>query len=279
MMLPFNPFTGPEHESFTLQGGQNAVLLIHGFPGTPNEMRPLAELLHAGGLTVQALLLPGFGPDLHTLADRRHGEWLAAIQTTITALKKTHKRVIVSGFSMGGALALASAPQTQPDALILLAPFWRLSHPLWNVMPLMGRIFPTIKPFRLFKPDFSNPDMRRGMAEMMPGVDLDDPQVQQGMRDFAVPIGMFNEVRKVGQLAAQAAAQVHVPTLVAQGDKDPIVTPTQTGQLLRNFAEPLTYVELPAQHDLLDETKPAWPTLAVEIERFLLGLRQSDGAK
>ncbi len=278
-MLPFNPFTGPEHESFTLQGGQSAVLLIHGFPGTPNEMRPLAELLHAGGLTVQALLLPGFGPDLDTLAERRHGEWLAAIQTAITALKKTHKRVIVGGFSMGGALALASAPQTQSDALLLLAPFWRLSHPLWNVMPIMSRIFPTIRPFRLFKPDFSNPDMRRGMAAMMPGVDLDDPQVQQGMRDFAVPIGMFNEVRKVGQLAAQAATQVHVPTLVAQGDKDPIVTSTQTGQLLRNFSEPVTYVELPAQHDLLDETKPAWPTLTVEIERFLLGLRQSDGAK
>jgi pimeloyl-ACP methyl ester carboxylesterase len=114
------------------------------------------------------------------------------------------------------------------------------------------------------------------MAEMMPGIDLDDPRVQQGMRDFAVPIGMFNEVRSVGKMAGRAAAQVNVPTLIVQGDKDPIVTPIQTGQLLRNFTEHVTYVELSAQHDLLDTTKPAWPRITVEVERFLTGLIQSD---
>ncbi len=278
-MLPFNPFTGPEHESFFLQGGQSAALLVHGFPGTPNEMRPLAELLHASGWTVQALLLPGFGPELETLAERRHGEWLDAIQSAIAVLKRAYERVVVVGFSMGGALALASAPQARPDALILLAPFWRLSHPLWNVLPVMGRIFPTIRPFRLFKPDFSNPEMRRGMAEFLPGIDLDDPQVQQGMRDFAVPIGMFNEVRKAGQLAGKAASQVQMPILIVQGDNDPIVSPTQTQQLLRKFTSPVTYMQLPAQHDLPDATKPAWPRMTLEIEHFLAGFTQTDGTR
>ena len=48
-MRPLNPFTGPEHQAFILRGGEPAALLIHGFPGTPREMRPLAETLHAQG--------------------------------------------------------------------------------------------------------------------------------------------------------------------------------------------------------------------------------------
>ncbi|MBE7551008.1 MAG: hypothetical protein HS126_08035 [Anaerolineales bacterium] len=34
-------FQGVEHQSFTLTRGASQALLVHGFPGTPAEMRPL----------------------------------------------------------------------------------------------------------------------------------------------------------------------------------------------------------------------------------------------
>ena len=60
---------GPEHETFTLPGGRPAALLLHGFLGTPAEMRGLGEALHEQGWTVYAPLLPGFGSDIETLTD------------------------------------------------------------------------------------------------------------------------------------------------------------------------------------------------------------------
>jgi alpha-beta hydrolase superfamily lysophospholipase len=53
-------FQGPEHLPFLWPGGQPAALLVHGFPGTPAEMRPLGEALHQAGWTAQGILLPGF---------------------------------------------------------------------------------------------------------------------------------------------------------------------------------------------------------------------------
>ena len=37
----WQPYSGPEHQRFQLGEGANGALLIHGFPGTPAEMRTL----------------------------------------------------------------------------------------------------------------------------------------------------------------------------------------------------------------------------------------------
>ena len=76
-------FAGNEHQPFMWEGGQPAALLIHGFLGTPAEMRPLAHELHRAGWTVQGLLLPGFGEQLHTLFDRRYQEWLEEVRSAV----------------------------------------------------------------------------------------------------------------------------------------------------------------------------------------------------
>ena len=62
MSLTLKAYQAPEHQPFLWRGHHTAAaLLIHGFPGTPAEMRPAAQALHSAGLTVQGLLLPGFG--------------------------------------------------------------------------------------------------------------------------------------------------------------------------------------------------------------------------
>ena len=49
-MPALDMFGGPEHAPFLLNGGEPAALLVHGFGGTPAEMRGLAEALQPGGL-------------------------------------------------------------------------------------------------------------------------------------------------------------------------------------------------------------------------------------
>ncbi len=269
--LAFNPFTGPEHQGFVLDGGQPAVLLIHGFPGTPHEMRPLAEALHAWGWTAQALLLPGFGPELDLLPTMRLADWTQAVRDAAHALRRSHRPFVVIGFSMGGSLALATASELQPDALILLSPFTGLQTRLWQWLPLFRRLVPRLRPFRLFKPNFSDPRFRQGMEGFLPGVDWDDPAAQAAMRDFTVPVAVLDEVRKAGNTALQAVAEATMPALILQGREDPIVPPKQTRQLLSLYSGPHCYAELDGAHDLPDPEGTGWPQVTSAIRRFLQG--------
>lgn len=99
------PFQGSEHLAFFWQGKNPAALLIHGFPGTPAEMRPLGLNLKDLGWTVNGLMLPGFGADIGTLHQRRFSDWTGAVTASVLKLKQDHEAVIVIGYSMGGALA------------------------------------------------------------------------------------------------------------------------------------------------------------------------------
>lgn len=49
-------FQEKEFEPFKWPGGEPAALLVHGFPGTPAELRSLGKSLHLSGWTVEGLL-------------------------------------------------------------------------------------------------------------------------------------------------------------------------------------------------------------------------------
>ncbi len=63
-------FQGEQHADFLIERGEPAALLIHGFPGTPAEMLPLAPILNSAGWTTRGLLLPGFGAQIDSLFQR-----------------------------------------------------------------------------------------------------------------------------------------------------------------------------------------------------------------
>lgn len=265
-------FAGPEHMPFLWEGMTPAALLVHGFPGTPAEMRPLAEALQEAGWTVQGLLLPGFGREMDTLPERSHVEWTAAVSQALATLQQRCRPTLLIGYSMGAAVALAAASQQQPDGLVLMAPLWRLGGPIMAIVPLMARIFSSIQPFRLVKLDFSDPNVRQGLNSFMPGVDLTDPEAQRTVRDLTIPISIVVEVRKAAQAAERAAPAVKAPTLVVQGAGDRVIRPATTRQLVLQLPGPVRYREVPAAHDLLNAGRPAWPLIVQAIQEFGHGL-------
>lgn len=120
-LLP-KPFNGSQHRSFLWKGRDSAALLIHGFPGTPAEMRPLGAVLHDAGWTVHGVMLPGLGADIETLDTRTSQDWSDTVRQAAEELGRRHTTVLLVGYSMGGALALHAAKE-RPDGLVLLAPF------------------------------------------------------------------------------------------------------------------------------------------------------------
>jgi len=269
-----NLFQDEPHQPFLWRGGRPAALFVHGFPGTPAEIRPLAQAFHEAGWTARGILLPGFGPQIATLPQRRYTEWVDAVREALSALQQEHHPAIVAGFSMGGAVSLLAAAQQPPDALILLAPYWQTALPgLPGGAALQRMLWPLFRPLlrkaRPFKQiDFTDPRVRQGVMDFAPGLDLDDPQVQAAIRDFSVPINLFDQLQAVGQAAYQAARHVACPTLIIQGRRDEVVKAALTRRLARRLPALAGYLEVDSTHELLKPDGSAWDAVCSAALEF-----------
>ncbi|MEW5742557.1 MAG: alpha/beta fold hydrolase [Myxococcota bacterium] len=119
------PHSNGKTAPFTLgpREAKAAVLLLHGFTGSPWEVRPLGEALAARGYRVHAPLLPGHGGPPEGMLWATWREWLAAAEDALRALEGV-ERVAVSGLSMGALLAtlLAARHPSRVRGLGLMAP-------------------------------------------------------------------------------------------------------------------------------------------------------------
>ena len=170
-------FPGDEHLPYFLthEGADRAALLVHGFPGTPADVRAVGEVLYAQGWDVQGILLPGFGSQITTLTEYAAVDWSGAVQMALHELKQRYDTVLLVGYSLGGALALQVAAVHPPTALVLLAPFWKLNHTLWWMLPVLHRVLPSVPIFRLLRLDLHDPEVRAGITTLVPDADLNDP--------------------------------------------------------------------------------------------------------
>jgi carboxylesterase len=94
----------PGAEPWSHQGGSHGVLVLHGFTGNPQSMRPLAEAVAAAGFTVDLPLLPGHGTSVEDMLPTRWEDWSGAAEAAYGALAERCDKVLVSGLSMGGTL-------------------------------------------------------------------------------------------------------------------------------------------------------------------------------
>ena len=231
-------------------------------------MRPMANALNERGWTVRGLLLPGFGSDLDTLPFRRAEDWTRAVKNALEELRTKHGPVMLVGISMGAALSLRAVSQIPADGLAILAPFWRLSSIAWPLLPILRRMFPVLKPFRLMKVNYKDLNFRNVFKRFFPRLDPDDPQTQIEMRKFKLPIGMFDEIRRAGTAAYRAISKIHIPLLAIQGAQDGVAQTKMTRQLLRKYPGPVQFSEVPAGHDLLDSMQPVWSQVRSLVLEF-----------
>ncbi len=241
-------FTNPSHQPFQLGSGAAGALLIHGFPGTPAELRPLGEQLAAAEYTAYGLLLPGLGSEIETLSTKTRTDWLQAAQQKWAEIQQDHHRTTLIGYSMGGAIATCLAAQQPPQQLVLLAPFWRLNTMLRHLLPIVKYLKPRITPFE--RANFDDPELRKQMQSVIGGdLDLDDPEVQQQLREnIIIATATLDEVRRLGQAAYKAAAQLTCPTLIIQGAQDETIPPALTRKFMQRINGRVSYYEINGTH-------------------------------
>jgi carboxylesterase len=101
MTAPIIPGTEP----WSSDGGSHGVLVLHGFTGNPQSMRPLATAVAAAGFTVDLPLLPGHGTSIEDMLPTRWDDWSGAAEAAYQALAERCSKVAVTGLSMGGTLS------------------------------------------------------------------------------------------------------------------------------------------------------------------------------
>lgn len=124
-------------EDFFFEKGKTALLLIHGFSSTPQEIHELGEYLAAHNITVHAPLLKGHGTVPEDLAGIDYTEWIDQMINEYKKLREKYPTVWVGGSSMGGNVALHIASRYPVAGVLALA------------TPIILR-FPRVTPFALW---------------------------------------------------------------------------------------------------------------------------------
>lgn len=111
-------------------------LLIHGFGGSTEEVRPLAQHLEAEGYTVACPSLKGHTGKRRDLRGVTCEDWIASAREEMMELRKKCRTIYMIGFSMGGLIAFHLAREYTPVAIVTLnSPiyYWDIKRVLLNI--------------------------------------------------------------------------------------------------------------------------------------------------
>jgi carboxylesterase len=101
----------PTAEPFFFPGGATGCLLVHGFTGTPKEMRWLGEYLANQGHSVLGVRLAGHATQLEDLQRTHWEDWLACVEDGYRYLSGVAGQIFIIGLSLGGILSLTFASE------------------------------------------------------------------------------------------------------------------------------------------------------------------------
>lgn len=186
------------------------VLLIHGFTGSPWEVRPLGEALAARRFHVRGIRLPGHGTDPEAMAWVTWKSWEEAADEALQAMTG-FRHVFVAGLSMGALLGmlLAARYPAQVQGLALVAPVWKLR-------PWDGRLLSRLRFLPL--PRWT------GYWVKKTGSDIDD---EAARADNPVlpkyPLARLYDLFTIQEHARAAVPNVRCPALVAAALQDHVV--------------------------------------------------------
>jgi carboxylesterase len=117
------------------RGRRRACLLLHGWLTTPADFGMLPGELDSAGWDVYVPLHPGHGTCPADLGDITAEMLLDACRRHYEALAARYGEVVLVGFSMGGTIATILASERPPSKLVLIAPFFGVSHKWYYVLP------------------------------------------------------------------------------------------------------------------------------------------------
>ena len=212
---------------FYEERGEDAVLLVHGLTGTPAEMRHIAKRLMKQGFSVMCPALAGHCGSVGDLKKSRWQDWYGTIDRAFEALKTKHKRVYVSGLSMGAliGLVLAAEKGKRVDGLGLLSTTFFYDG--WNMPRLRRKLFLPIalhSPLRYFLSWEETPPYgikcERTRALVHAVLENRDALASEKVGIFHTPGVTVHQSVKLIKAAKKVLPRVHSPALIVHSTED-----------------------------------------------------------
>ena len=212
-------------EPFSAAGSGNGVLVLHGFTGTPQSLRGLAEAFAGAGFSVELPLLPGHGTTVEDMQATGWEDWVGAAEAAFTELESRCTKMAVAGLSMGGTLACWLAAH----------------HPgIAALMVVNPAVEPPAPPYF----DILHSILDQGI-EMTPAIanDVADPEGRELAYD-RVPVRAALSLAEAQVALAPLLGQIRCPTLVITSRNDHVVPPSASDLLAASVAGPVERVWL-----------------------------------
>ncbi len=194
---------------FSYAGDGRGVLLLHGFTGTPFEMRHLGRRLHERGMSVECPLLPGHGGSASELSRTTYHDWYGGAERAFFELSRRCDRVAVAGLSMGGLLALHLCRYWRGEIAAVAA----LSTPLW-LPPTAARAARLAERLPLV------PAAIPGVPKLA-GSDCRDKAMRRANPSTpSFPVAGILELLKLMRVVRGELPQIDTPALIVHARKD-----------------------------------------------------------
>ncbi|MFH1435791.1 MAG: alpha/beta fold hydrolase [Pseudomonadota bacterium] len=215
---PFDYFPGDDRSA--------GVLLIHGFTGTPAEIRYLGKGLSSRGMGAHCPLLDGHGTSVEDLSKTRWRDWMRSVEEKVEALEKIYRpeNFFIGGLSMGSLLAIhcyARNPGKFAGLVVMAAP---LRLPLFTEYAISCYKLMHL-PFDIKVPKLGGPDVVDDRVRSL------IPSYMHHSIRAAVSLQEFS--RKVRR---EDLSQLEGDVLVLHGKYD-VTTPPANVELMRGEAE------------------------------------------
>lgn len=198
---------------------ETGVVLIHGYLAAPEEIRPLAEYLHGRGFSVYGVCLEGHGIAPGALASVDWRQWVNSACRGYAVMRPRCKRLVVGGFSMGGVLSLyvAANKHRRVDGVFTVNSPMRLKDWRSKLIPAVTMWNRAVRAVRL----------KTGLYEKICNRDTENPGINYEQN----PLHGTRQLQLMISACRRRIHQVMAPTLIIQGDGDPIVDP-ESGQII-----------------------------------------------
>ncbi|HNO32101.1 MAG TPA: alpha/beta fold hydrolase [Anaerolineales bacterium] len=198
-------------EPFFLPGNRTGILLIHGFTGTPKEMRWMGEYLNRElGYTCLGVRLAGHATRPKDMIRSRWTDWTASVEDGYHLLRCTVDRIYFVGLSMGGALSLLMSTQLEVSGVVTLSAPYEIPepHPAWQIQ--------LYSYFRAYMPK----------TKEAPGAGWFDKEAYKDHVSYPLnPIRSAAELKVLLERMRAALPRVTVPVYMIHSKDDRYVTP------------------------------------------------------
>ena len=206
-------------EPFVLYNPEFAtgVVLSHGYKSSPSEIKELALYLHERGFNVYGVRLEGHGTVCEDLRDSTWEQWYDSFNLGYAAMRQISKKLFVVGFSTGGLLAMLATARklNKVDGLIVINAALELQDIRVNyVVPTLNKLNDYLS---LFNADLEYVE--------------DEPEFPlfNYKRNY---IKSLDQLRLLMQECKLCLPLITTPTLIIQGNEDPVVKPESAEKIL-----------------------------------------------